>query len=102
MKTEGVIFFPYLPAAKQPILVHPAVDDIDMNAVRQSHKGQAAGGNRLRKDQLVIYHRHIQPLRQIIHQLFIIRIGVIKLKHRTGISSKVRKKQHLELPELGS
>jgi hypothetical protein len=39
----------------------------------------------------VIDHRHIQSLRQVIHQLFIIRIGVIKLEQGTAFVERYEK-----------
>ena len=59
MKTQGIILLPDLLATEQPILVHPAIDNIDMDAVRQLHESQTAGGNSFGKHQSVIFNRCI-------------------------------------------
>jgi hypothetical protein len=51
-----------------------------MYPIRQPDKGETTRANSLGEDQLVIHHRRIQPLSQVVLQQLIIGIGEIKLK----------------------
>jgi hypothetical protein len=59
-----------------------------MKTVGQAQKSKGAGSKGFREDQLVIGHRHVQSLRQVFHQLLIVRIGKIELKQARFFNRK--------------
>ena len=80
MKSERIELLFALTAADQPVLGKPCIDDVDVDAVWQFHKGQATGCYAFRESEFIVNYWHVQPLRQVVYQLLIIDIGEIKLK----------------------
>jgi len=85
MKTEDIILFADLLSGEQPVLVHPAINDIYMDTIRQFYKGQTPRGNLFGKRPAGYYSPVHSTAEQGRHQLPIVSIGVIKLEQGTSI-----------------